>query len=178
MACSTGRNPSMMCMTPSIDETNGSLEGLARKKGGACSSSVTDERTGGDSTEPFPSPRGLALQTFRAGLLTRLHPRPAPSHANRFAQWHRAGVVRPTAAGGCAGLSAQGVVTGFPFHPLRSRGARNLKREKYKRECKRAGRGMTCGNPQMDDAPPAEECLTVALADDRDAATWDRATRW
>ena len=63
-------------------------------------------KPGSESSEPHPSPRGLAPHSFQAGLLTRLHPRPAPSHAKYVAQWHVAGFVRPTAAGGCAGMSA------------------------------------------------------------------------
>ena len=43
------------------------------------------------------------------------------------AQWHVAGFVRPTAAGGCAGITANRGFTGFPFHPFRRNGTRNLK---------------------------------------------------
>ena len=45
------------------------------------------------------------------------------------AQWHLAGFVRLTAAGGCTGMftEAIGRTTGFPFHLLPEQGARNLK---------------------------------------------------
>jgi len=37
--------------------------------------------TGSESSEPHPSPRGLAPHSFQAGLLACLHPPPTPSHA-------------------------------------------------------------------------------------------------
>ena len=64
----------------------------------------TDEWLDGGSTEPFPSPRGLALHSFRAGLLACHHPSSAPSHVKVSHSGNSAGVVRPTAAGGCAGI--------------------------------------------------------------------------
>ena len=77
----------------------------------------------GESTEPFPSPRGLAPHSFWAGLLACHHPSPAPSRVKMSHSGNSAGVVRPTAAGGCAGMSNRfkNGVTGFPFHPLQSR---------------------------------------------------------
>jgi len=65
----------------------------------------TDEWQDGESTEPFPSPRGLAPHSSQAGLLARHHPSPAPSHVKMsHSGYVFAGVVRPTAAGGCAGI--------------------------------------------------------------------------
>ncbi len=70
-------------------------------------------------TAGFTPPRGTPNQ-FWAGLLTRLHPPPAPSHAHQkyAAQWHL-----PDSSG----LQQRGAVpewlhrkyriTGFPFHP-------------------------------------------------------------
>lgn len=80
-------------------------------------------------SEPFPSPRGLALLWLQAGLLARLPPPPAPSHAALPAQWLTAGFVWLTAAGGCTGIHANtfGKSTGFPFHLLPEQGARHLK---------------------------------------------------
>ena len=91
----------------------------------------TDEWQDGESTEPFPSPRGLAPHSFQAGLLARRHPPPAPSHASVSHSGIVAGIVRLTAAGGCAGVSAFVRATGFPFHPFRSDGTRHLKFDVY-----------------------------------------------
>ena len=87
-------------------------------------------------SEPFPSPRGLALRLLQAGLLARLLPPPTPSHALFFVQWLLVGFVWLTAAGGCTGLSThiiqslgmlnRDVGTGFPFHLLPLPGARHL----------------------------------------------------
>ena len=80
----------------------------------------------GKDSETTPKPDGRLHPTpgntkpqFWAGLLTRRRPLPAPSRANYIAQWHITGIVRLTAAGGCAGMSVDGDrpgVTGFPFH--------------------------------------------------------------
>ena len=87
-------------------------------------------------SEPFPSPRGLALRLLQAGLLARLLPPPTPSHALFRAQWLLVGFVWLTAAGGCTGSSAhiiqslymlnRDMGTGFPFHLLPLMGARHL----------------------------------------------------
>lgn len=80
-------------------------------------------------SEPFPSPRGLALLWLQAGLLARLLPPPTPSRALSPAQWPSAGFVWLTAAGGCTGMPAKrlGSSTGFPFHLLPEQEARHLK---------------------------------------------------
>jgi hypothetical protein len=65
-----------------------------------------------------PTPGNTKPRSW-AGLLTRRHPFPAPSRANYIAQWHITGIVRLTAAGGCAGMSVDTDrlgVTDFPFH--------------------------------------------------------------
>ena len=88
-------------------------------------------KPGSESSEPHPSPRGLAPHSFQAGLLARRHPPPAPSHASVSHSGIVAGIVRLTAAGGCAGVSAFVRATGFPFHPFRSDGTRHLKFDVY-----------------------------------------------
>ena len=77
-------------------------------------------------TAGFTPPRGTPNQ-FWAGLLTRLRPPPAPSHADT----PHSGICRNRQAyssgGLCRSVRKNGV-TGFPFHPPHDCGARNLKR--------------------------------------------------
>lgn len=74
-------------------------------------------------SEPFPSPRGLALRLLQAGLLARLLPPPTPSHALFLAQWLFVGFVWLTAAGAapaCPPVSFNPL--GVSFKPFKYRG--------------------------------------------------------
>ena len=73
---------------------------------GDCAGSLEKGKRSRNQTAGFTPPRGTPNQ-FWAGLLACHHPSPAPSRENYIAQWLVAGIVRLTAAGGCAGMSAK-----------------------------------------------------------------------
>ena len=104
--------------------------------------------TGSESSEPHPSPRGLALHSFQAGLLARLHPPPAPSHAKTS----HSGILLNS-----SGLQQRGAAPEYlsrqspeapasRFTQIHGSRSRHLKLENYS---KRAIPYWQCGYPQL-----------------------------
>ena len=80
MASSKGKKLSIICTIHFFSRI------LLGEKGNqigrwAINSVNCENTTGSESSEPHPSPRGLAFHSSQAGLLAHRHPPPAPSHA-------------------------------------------------------------------------------------------------